>query len=148
MECVLLCSSGRDVWERSPIGEAVSGSKIYILDSRQHPAPVGVVGELVAVEECGSFHHSNTTIKVSKQQPVTKTEQKMQEIWCRVWNMDSTSIGLDDNFSELGDNPTLAMGVVGMARSMAMKLTVADMCRHSSLKRLSHHISFGDFETA
>ncbi|KAL6697873.1 hypothetical protein J3F84DRAFT_365853 [Trichoderma pleuroticola] len=62
--------------------------------------------------------------------------------------MDSASIGLDDNFFELGGNSILAMGAVGMARGMAMKLTVADIFRHGSLRRLSHHVSFGDFETA
>ncbi|KAL5089870.1 hypothetical protein Trisim1_004986 [Trichoderma cf. simile WF8] len=89
---------------------------------------------------------ATATIKVLEQQPVTRAEQKMQEVWCHVLNMDSTFISLDDNFFELGGNSILAMKAVGMARGMDMKLTVADMFRHGSLKQLSHYISFGDLE--
>ncbi|KAL7915692.1 hypothetical protein GGI35DRAFT_4429 [Trichoderma velutinum] len=83
---------------------------------------------------------TTTTVKTSKQQPITETEQKMQEIWSHVLNMNSTSIGLDDNFFELGGNSILAMRAVGMARNMAINLTVADIFHHGSLKRLSHHV--------
>ncbi|KAF2463679.1 acetyl-CoA synthetase-like protein [Lindgomyces ingoldianus] len=70
------------------------------------------------------------------QQPTSKAEKTMQQLWARVLNIDPQSIGLDDSFFHLGGDSIAAMKLVGEAGHQGIRLTIADVFRQPSLNHL------------
>jgi amino acid adenylation domain-containing protein/non-ribosomal peptide synthase protein (TIGR01720 family) len=73
-------------------------------------------------------------------QPTLEVQWQMLEIWVRVLRIEASSIGLDDNFLQLGGSSISAMKLVTEARKMGMKLTVADIFRFPVLHELVNQI--------
>ena len=80
-----------------------------------------------------------TTAQTHKQSPGTDAAQELQRLWARVLSVDSHSIGMDDNFFRLGGDSIVAMKLVGEARKIGIKLTVADIFHQPVLRELSSH---------
>ncbi|KAL7773083.1 hypothetical protein CFE70_003047 [Pyrenophora teres f. teres 0-1] len=74
-----------------------------------------------------------TARQESVQQPISPAEQKMQQLWARVLNIELDSFGLDDSFFRLGGDSIAAMKLVGEARRTGLQLSVADIFRHPRL---------------
>jgi aryl carrier-like protein len=73
----------------------------------------------------------------SKRQPSFRTERTMQRIWAKILNISSENIGPDDTFLGLGGNSMSSMRLVGEARKLDMKLSVADVFRSGTLAALA-----------
>ncbi|KAI1258964.1 acetyl-CoA synthetase-like protein [Xylariaceae sp. FL1019] len=71
--------------------------------------------------------------KSLKRQPESESERRMQEIWARVLKIDASSIGMDDDFFNLGGDSIAVMVVVAEARKVGLHLTAREMFRHPSL---------------
>lgn len=72
-----------------------------------------------------------------KRPPRTTTEKQIQAIWTNILGLDSTLIGLDDNFFQLGGDSIAAMKFVGEARQAGIELAVADVWQHPRLAHLA-----------
>lgn len=68
-----------------------------------------------------------------KRQPTSDAERQMQSIWAEVLGIDSSTIGLDDNFFQLGGDSIAVMSVVDLARRAGMGLAAMDVFRHPTL---------------
>ena len=69
-----------------------------------------------------------------KRQPLTEAERKLQNLWARVLNIsNSDSIGVDNNFFQLGGDSVTVMKLVAQARRENIALTVADVFRMPTL---------------
>ena len=79
----------------------------------------------------------------SKKPPRTQAEKELQNLWARTFNVDSNNIGVDDSFFRLGGDSITAMKLVGEARKIGIKLTVADIFQQPILKDLSRRNSGG-----
>ncbi|PHH63093.1 hypothetical protein CDD81_6338 [Ophiocordyceps australis] len=75
----------------------------------------------------------------SKQKPLSKMEQLLQDIWARVLNMKASVIGVQDSFFRLGGDSIAAIRVVGEARKEGFKLSVSDILRHQTLQDIVSH---------
>jgi len=68
-----------------------------------------------------------------KRQPTSESQRQMQEIWARVLKIPAASIGMDDNFFDLGGDSIAVIVVAAEARKIGLHLTAAEMFRHPSL---------------
>lgn len=69
-------------------------------------------------------------------------EAQLRQIWATVLNLDSSSLGPDDNFFDLGGDSIDAMRVVSKARKIGLaKLRVVDLYNHASLREAACWIS-------
>ncbi|KND87537.1 Nonribosomal peptide synthetase 4 [Tolypocladium ophioglossoides CBS 100239] len=68
-----------------------------------------------------------------KRQPKSKSERQMQKIWARVLKIEAASIGIDDNFFQLGGDSITLMVVVEEAHKVGLDLTAAELFRHPRL---------------
>jgi aryl carrier-like protein len=68
-----------------------------------------------------------------KTQPTSDTEKKMQTIWADVLGIAAETIGLDDNFFQLGGDSIAVLKVVERARQVGIELAVLDIFHHPSL---------------
>ncbi|KAJ4188794.1 Nonribosomal peptide synthetase 30 [Fusarium falciforme] len=69
--------------------------------------------------------------------PTTEMEVTMRKIWAQVLDLDPETIGLDDNFFDIGGHSILAMRAVSEARKVDIELTVADIFRSRCLEDLA-----------
>ncbi|KAI8716954.1 Nonribosomal peptide synthetase 30 [Fusarium sp. LHS14.1] len=69
--------------------------------------------------------------------PTTEMEVTMRKIWAQVLDLDPETIGLDDNFFDIGGHSILAMRAVSEARKVDIELTVADIFRSKCLEDLA-----------
>ncbi|KAJ6780765.1 hypothetical protein PWT90_04525 [Aphanocladium album] len=67
--------------------------------------------------------------KGSKRLPSSDPQKRLQQLWSQVLNIDSGSIGLDDNFFRLGGDSIASMKLVGMARGQGIALSVSDIAK-------------------
>ncbi|KAJ3544059.1 hypothetical protein NM208_g3252 [Fusarium decemcellulare] len=84
---------------------------------------------------------SDATSTTSKEQPITHAAKRMQFIWCQVLDLEPVQVGLDDSFFRLGGDSITAMKVVGEADKVDVKLSVADIFQHKTLRNVSLHSS-------
>lgn len=71
---------------------------------------------------------------VSKKQPISDAERKMQRIWAEVLGVDADTIGVsEDKFSQLGGDSIAVLKVVAKARGIGLELAVMDLFHHPSL---------------
>ncbi|RSL49592.1 hypothetical protein CEP54_012351 [Fusarium duplospermum] len=73
----------------------------------------------------------------SLRKPTTEMEVTMRKIWAQVLDLDPETIGLDDNFFDIGGHSILAMRAVSEARKVDIELTVADIFRSKCLEDLA-----------
>jgi amino acid adenylation domain-containing protein/non-ribosomal peptide synthase protein (TIGR01720 family) len=74
----------------------------------------------------------------TKRMPSTDIEQKLQQLWARILNIDPLSIGLDDSFFHLGGDSITAMQISSTARSLKLSITTADILRQKTIRRILH----------
>lgn len=65
--------------------------------------------------------------------PKLDSERALQQIWARVLNMNTESIGLDDNFFKIGGDSISAMMLVGAARHEGNVLSMAEVFQNPKL---------------
>ncbi|KAI0424831.1 hypothetical protein F5Y09DRAFT_347316 [Xylaria sp. FL1042] len=73
----------------------------------------------------------------TKQQPESPIGKQLQSIWAQVLYIDQATIGVDDNFFQIGGDSIVAMKAVPLAREMGIELSVADIFRHPTLEALA-----------
>ncbi|MDI1486221.1 MAG: Non-ribosomal peptide synthetase [Ramalina farinacea] len=78
-----------------------------------------------------------TAARASMRQPTTDLERQIQKIWAQVLSVEPTTIGVDDNFFQLGGDSISAMRLVGLARAVNLQLTVAQIFKHPGLQDMS-----------
>ncbi|KAL2679310.1 Nonribosomal peptide synthetase 30 [[Neocosmospora] mangrovei] len=69
--------------------------------------------------------------------PTTEMEVALRKIWAQVLDLDPESMGLDDNFFDIGGHSILAMRAVSEARKADIELTVVDIFRSKCLEDLA-----------
>ncbi|KAJ3543809.1 hypothetical protein NM208_g3386 [Fusarium decemcellulare] len=80
--------------------------------------------------------------KGHKRQPSTRLESELQMIWARVLGFEAREVGLDDSFFRLGGDSIAAMKSVGEATKAGIKISVADIFQHRTIRRVSVDSSF------
>lgn len=113
---------------------------IEILDSM--PLNLNGKTDRQALVKSLESRESRTTVRGPIRQPASEAQRQMLEVWGRVLNIETSTIGLDNSFFHLGGSSIAAMKVVAEARKIGMKLTVADIFRYPVLHELvdqSHH---------
>ena len=70
---------------------------------------------------------------VSKKQPISDTERKIQRIWAEVLGVDADTIRVEDNFFKLGGDSIAVLKVVAKTREIGLELAVMDVFHHPSL---------------
>ncbi|KAF4993043.1 hypothetical protein FDECE_13529 [Fusarium decemcellulare] len=107
--------------------------KLTILDRM----PINVSGKVDRKALAATIRARIPTSKGITRQPNTGVERILQSILAKVLNVQASSVGLDDNFFQLGGDSISAMRVVGEARKMDIELAVADVFRSDSLEKLA-----------
>ncbi|KAK5637354.1 hypothetical protein RRF57_013066 [Xylaria bambusicola] len=72
----------------------------------------------------------------TKQQPTSAIGKQLQGIWAQVLYVGPSTIGVEDNFFQLGGDSIVAMKAVPLAREIGIQLSVADIFRHPTLEAL------------
>ncbi|KAL1799672.1 hypothetical protein ACET3X_000014 [Alternaria dauci] len=72
-----------------------------------------------------------------KRQPETEREKTLHGLWAQVLGIDASLIGMDDSFFSLGGDSIAAMKLVGEARRLGIKISVAVVFRNPTLDQLS-----------
>ncbi|OJJ08120.1 hypothetical protein ASPVEDRAFT_89351 [Aspergillus versicolor CBS 583.65] len=73
----------------------------------------------------------------AKREPVTEAEKAAASLWSQVLKIPYETIGLDDNFFQLGGDSIAAMKLSATARSAGRSLTVAKIFGHPTLEAMS-----------
>ena len=71
--------------------------------------------------------------------PRADREKKLCDIWYQVLGVES--IGIQDNFFEIGGDSILSMQVVARANACGMRLSVKSLFEHQTIKSLAEHSS-------
>jgi bacitracin synthase 3 len=73
--------------------------------------------------------------------PGNKIEVGLAEIWAEVLNTDKKSIGIDDNFFDLGGHSLkVAIMLANIHKNLNIKLTTADIFKMPTVRKLAKHI--------
>ncbi|UKZ75699.1 putative secondary metabolism biosynthetic enzyme [Trichoderma virens FT-333] len=91
------------------------------------------IGASFTVQELAKIR---TAEKAQKRKPATRDEIAMQEIWSDLLEIDLETIGLGDDFFQLGVDSIAAMKLIAMARQEDIEITVADVFRRPTLGEL------------
>lgn len=78
-----------------------------------------------------------TSAQSQKRHPRTQNEITMRRLWAQVLDIQSSNVGLDDSFLQLGGDSVSAMKLVAVARDEGIHITVADIFRNSKLVQLA-----------
>ncbi|KAI0966021.1 hypothetical protein F4678DRAFT_466986 [Xylaria arbuscula] len=113
------------------------------LPSYMVPQTINVLDRM-PVTENGKVDRRALTEKASKvvvprglkQQPTSPIGKQLQSVWAQALYIDPTTIGLDDNFFQIGGDSIVAMRAVPLARKVGIELSVADIFRHPTLEGL------------
>lgn len=73
----------------------------------------------------------------NKRAPSSEIERALQQIWARVLNIDSDTIGADESFFRLGGDSITAMQVSAAARSSQIDISTADVLRKKTISRIA-----------
>ena len=88
------------------------------------------IGSQFSMQQLADVEISDAQIR----QPINPTEVHLQHLWAQILHIKPGSIGLDDNFFQLGGDSIAAMKVVGQANKDGFAgLTVADIFRQPYL---------------
>jgi amino acid adenylation domain-containing protein len=77
-----------------------------------------------------------------KRLPRSSAEIQMQLIWSRALHVEADSIGLDDNFFQLGGDSIRAMVLVGLARKQGIAISMANIFHNPKLEQLTRASDF------
>ncbi|KAF4459940.1 non-ribosomal peptide synthetase [Fusarium albosuccineum] len=88
------------------------------------------------------------TTAIVKEQPATETERRMQSIWCSIFDLVPSQIGLDDSFFRLGGDSIIAMKLVGEAYKVGVDMSVADVFKYRTLRNISRHSKMSGEKTS
>ncbi|KAF9765373.1 hypothetical protein IL306_002344 [Fusarium sp. DS 682] len=69
--------------------------------------------------------------------PTTLLQRKLQQVWCRVLNINSNQISRDDSFFRLGGDSVAAMKLVAAARKEGIILNVMDIFKSPILSDMA-----------
>ncbi|KAJ6789157.1 hypothetical protein PWT90_06033 [Aphanocladium album] len=86
---------------------------------------------------------SNAGNQKAKRVPSTPMELALQQLWARVLDIRSASIGLDDSFFRLGGNSITAMKLVSEGHKVHLSLTITDVFRKPTLEAMSQCVVKG-----
>lgn len=93
------------------------------------------------VEQASEFSNEELRIYFAEfaeqRAPSTENEKILQRSWARTLNITSHTIGVDDNFFQLGGDSIAAMKLVGIGREEGLRLTVANIFNHPKLSDLA-----------
>ncbi|MCR9192946.1 MAG: phosphopantetheine-binding protein, partial [Gammaproteobacteria bacterium] len=78
--------------------------------------------------------------------PVTELEKKISAIWSTVLGVDS--VGLQDNFFDLGGNSLLVVSVHAQLQQLKPTLSVIDLFKYPTIQLLVKYFSNKNIETA
>lgn len=92
------------------------------------------IGGSYSAQQLADMRKTNTG---GKRPPSTDIERKLQGLWARVLNIEAESIGLDDDFFDLGGDSVLAMKLVSEARDVNIRLTSGQIIRAPRLSYLA-----------
>ena len=73
--------------------------------------------------------------------PRSDIEGKLARIWCQLLKLDS--IGIHENFFELGGDSILSIQAVARARQSGLQLTPKDLFEHQTIAQLARVVGFG-----
>lgn len=68
----------------------------------------------------------------------TEIEHRLRNLWSQILGIEASSIGLNDNFLQLGGDSLSAMCLVAEARKIGLQLTVADIMRQPVLEDIAN----------
>ncbi|KAF4459939.1 Enniatin synthase [Fusarium albosuccineum] len=106
---------------------------IIILDEM----PVNTSGKVDRKALAEILHARTAPTQVEIRKPNTMAEELLQHIWASVLNLDPSSIGLEENFFQLGGNSITAMRVITETRKQGMDLEISDIFRSKNLEDLA-----------
>jgi aryl carrier-like protein len=75
--------------------------------------------------------------KVAKRAPSTSIERMLQQIWARVLNMETSSIGVDDSWMRLGGDSIQAMRVVAQSTAAGLRTSVEALFQGKTIAQMS-----------
>ena len=75
------------------------------------------------------------TLEVGSAEPQTETQRRLCEIWQQVLGL--KSLGIDDNFFEVGGDSILSIQVVSRAAAMGIGLTTRDLFEYQTVRGLA-----------
>lgn len=122
---ILAARAGREV--------AVSPRDLRVLLDQMQRARVKGPGEAAAAATVVRAAHPRS-VQTPFVEPGTETEKKLAEIWQRVLGIDS--VGIDDNFYEMGGDSVLGIQIVASARDAGIDLQSAQLFEHQTLREL------------
>ena len=76
--------------------------------------------------------------------PSTEIEKALAGLWESILNLESGSVGMDDQFFRLGGDSIAAIRLVSAARTMGIDLTVAKIFRNATLAQMCENASASD----
>lgn len=84
-----------------------------------------------------TYVQSQTAEQGQKQEPTSRAERRVRQIWGRVLNINPHTIGRNDSFFSLGGDSIAAMMAVSESRKVGVKIAVADIFRWPVLHQLA-----------
>ncbi|KAM0461612.1 hypothetical protein ACHAPV_004320 [Trichoderma viride] len=99
----------------------------------------GIVSEMT-VEQISSF----TSVTEGIRQPSTLAEITVRDLWADNLGLDPDSIGLDDNYFQLGGDSISAMLLVATSQADGVQLTVATVFQNPVLSELALCVQLTD----
>ncbi|MCJ1378045.1 hypothetical protein MMC17_001141 [Xylographa soralifera] len=87
---------------------------------------------------------TDTRSKYLENPALTPMEERMRHLWADVLAIDPASVGPRDNFLWLGGDSVSAIGLVALARSANLHLTVQTIFRHPILSEMSQETTSAD----
>lgn len=85
-----------------------------------------------------TYTRSRQTPSVRQEETsLTAKEHKLKGFWSRVLDINEAEIGVDDSFFDLGGDSIGAMKLVSEARMEGFRLTVAQIFKHKTLKKMA-----------
>jgi len=73
--------------------------------------------------------------------PRSELENKMCQIWAELLGLPQDTIGIRDNFFELGANSFLTIRLVSNLSKLNIHLSIIDIFKHKTIERLVHYLS-------
>ncbi|SER28292.1 non-ribosomal peptide synthase domain TIGR01720/amino acid adenylation domain-containing protein [Lentzea albida] len=78
--------------------------------------------------------------------PSTEAERTLAEVWTQVLGVDR--VGVHDNFFELGGDSIVSLQIVSRARAAGLRLEIADLFTHQTVRELAARVSTAEEPTA
>ncbi|KAJ5050965.1 uncharacterized protein L3040_002832 [Drepanopeziza brunnea f. sp. 'multigermtubi'] len=81
--------------------------------------------------------YSLSEFQAEKVMPRTRMERMLQKLWAKLLNIEERSIGVDDNFFQLGADSVVAMKLASAGRENGVIVTVANIFQNPRLSDLA-----------